>query len=412
MTASGVARVAAGLVEDPLKVLVLHSELGVLRGGGENFTRNLFAAFAERGHEVTAAFVADRAMRYPVPIPAGIRPVPLPGRWNRTLGQALFSSVAAVLPSGRAVRRGWDRLREGMRWRAIRWHDLRFQRRVERAFADRWHDFDAIYVHGNARLASQVARHRRTVLRLPGPVGPELAPLLRDVHAVCANGDALLRVRSFLHDDALELPAGVDQERFRPGRSTVRQKLGWAAGDVVFGYVGRLTHLKGIDLLATAFHQMAGSATSGKLLVIGTGEDEAEVRTQLEAEIGRGLVHLEASVDHDHLPDWYRAMDVFVMPSRYENFSNAILEATACGVPFIASDVGGNQILGQTGAGWLFECGSADALEECMRNAVVNRAEVTTRAGIARCETRLQSTWAVAAERLERIIRERRGEAS
>src|SRR5258708_32145532 len=43
-------------VERSMKVLVLHSELGVLRGGGENFTRNLFAAFAERGHSVAAAF--------------------------------------------------------------------------------------------------------------------------------------------------------------------------------------------------------------------------------------------------------------------------------------------------------------------------------------------------------------------
>jgi hypothetical protein len=42
-----------------MKILVLHSELGVLRGGGENFTRNVFVAFAERGHDVSAAFIAD-----------------------------------------------------------------------------------------------------------------------------------------------------------------------------------------------------------------------------------------------------------------------------------------------------------------------------------------------------------------
>ena len=42
-----------------MKVLVLHSELGVLWGGGETFTTSLFVAFARRGHRVTAAFVAD-----------------------------------------------------------------------------------------------------------------------------------------------------------------------------------------------------------------------------------------------------------------------------------------------------------------------------------------------------------------
>jgi hypothetical protein len=46
-----------------MKILVLHSELGVLRGGGENFTRNLFDALHKRGHQVVAAFLADEGGR-------------------------------------------------------------------------------------------------------------------------------------------------------------------------------------------------------------------------------------------------------------------------------------------------------------------------------------------------------------
>ena len=42
-----------------MKILVLHAELGILRGGGENFTRNLFVEFSKRGHEVCAVFGAD-----------------------------------------------------------------------------------------------------------------------------------------------------------------------------------------------------------------------------------------------------------------------------------------------------------------------------------------------------------------
>ena len=49
----------------PMKVLVLHSELGVLWGGGETFTTSLFQAVARRGHHVTAVFVADRRGQYP-----------------------------------------------------------------------------------------------------------------------------------------------------------------------------------------------------------------------------------------------------------------------------------------------------------------------------------------------------------
>src|SRR5215475_9094251 len=81
-----------------MKVLVLHSELGVLRGGGENFTRNLFAAFAARGHHVAAAFVADRHGRYPIPLPSFIEPMPIRGWWSRKLGQATLSSMSNCLP--------------------------------------------------------------------------------------------------------------------------------------------------------------------------------------------------------------------------------------------------------------------------------------------------------------------------
>ena len=63
-----------------MNVLVLHSELGVLQGGGETFSKNLFTAFAERGHQIEAAFVADSAGKYPMALPRCIKPIPIPGR--------------------------------------------------------------------------------------------------------------------------------------------------------------------------------------------------------------------------------------------------------------------------------------------------------------------------------------------
>ena len=153
-----------------MKVLILQSELGVLRGGGENFTRNLFAAFAERGHRVMAAFVADHRQRYPLPLPASIEPIPLPGWWSSTLGQGLLSSISGYLPWDSRARKHWDRVQEALSWRTFAWHSRRFQRAVERTFASRWEVFDAIYVHSDTLLASKVAQFRPTILRLPGPV--------------------------------------------------------------------------------------------------------------------------------------------------------------------------------------------------------------------------------------------------
>ena len=79
------------------------------------------------------------------------------------------------------------------------------------------------------------------------------------------------------------------------------------------------------------------------------------IQTILKEEIDKGMVHLESDIPHQRLAEWYRTMDLFVMPSRYENFSNAILEASACGVPFLASDIGGNRILQKLSVGSFFK---------------------------------------------------------
>ena len=394
-----------------LHVLVLHSEVGVLRGGGENFTKNLFTAFAARGHRVTAAFAADRDAHYPLPLPACIEPIPVCGWWSRQPGQAVLSYLSANIgpPS---VRRLCGRIREAVSWRTIRWHNRRFERRVQDTMVGRWDQFDAVYVHGDASLAHAVAQRRPTVLRLPGPVAHDFAPLLHDVHVVCANGDALSRLRAVLGDRAVELPVGVDEQRFHAGPSTLRARLGWTADHVVIGYVGRLAHVKGVDLLAAAFRAISGAAPAARLLIVGTGEEEAGLRAVLAGELARGVAHIEPDVDHQQLAQWYRAMDVLVMPSRYENFSNAVVEAMACGVPFVASDVGGNRSLAESGAGWLFERESIASLQAVLAGIAANRAGARARGLAAARHVRARYSWQMSAERLEQIMRSLGGEAS
>jgi glycosyltransferase involved in cell wall biosynthesis len=387
-----------------MKVLVLHSELGVLRGGGENVTRHLFSAFASRGHCVHAAFTADRNGRYPIPLSPGLEPVPIAGYWSSNLGQATLSSVARYIPCDSRLRKHWDRVQQGLQWRAFAWHKRRFQRRIENEFAHRWHDFDAVYVHGDFIMASEVARHCPTVLFLPGPVPAECAGLLRAVHAVCTHDDALVRTRAFLGDQARELPLGLETQTFTPGASLVRSALGWTDGHVVLGYVGRLTHLKGVDLLAAAFPEIARDVPKARLLVVGSGQQQRHVRAALASETARGVVHFEMDVSHEQLPEWYRAMDLIVMPSRYENLSNSLLEALACGIPFVASDTGGNRKLAESGAGWLFEPESVPSLRQCLRHVLENCAELKVRGQLGPGFVRRQKSWAASAERLEAIL--------
>lgn len=392
-----------------MKILILQSELGILRGGGENFTRNLFSAFAERGHRVKAAFIADHQGNYPIPLPSNIEPIPLPGWWSRNLGQTTLSSIGRRFLFRNGFRTKWDRLQEAVSWRTIRWHDRRFRKTVERHFSRSWDQFDAVYVHGSADLASSIAKFRPTILRLPGPVTSELEPLLRSVHAVCANGDALYRIRAFLGSDAMELPVGINSQLFTPGASELRSSLGWADHDYVVGYVGRLTHLKGVDLLAAGFRQLEETVPAARLLILGRGEQENSLRAVLQTPISQNRVHLEPDVSHEQLPDWYRAMDVLVMPSRYENFSNSILEALACGVPFLGSDVGGNRMLATMGAGLLFEAGSVSSMVDSLRKVCDSRLLLKVRAKAVSKELGKRYSWSKTAETLESILSSRLG---
>jgi glycosyltransferase involved in cell wall biosynthesis len=387
-----------------MKVIIIHSELGVLQGGGENFTRNLFRAFADLGHDVSAVFIADSAGRYPLALPSAITPFPLAGYWSRKLGQETLSTVGSRMPQGTHLRDQWDRLQSAICWRTVRWHDWRFTRRVEREFGGRWRDFDAAYVHGSTVLASRVARYRPTVLRLPGPVSADFAPVLKTIPIVCANGDALSQIRRFLGHHVVELPVGLDNDVFRPGATSVRDRLGWTKNHWVIGYVGRLANIKGVDLLAEAFGQILPSIPHARLLIIGSGEEEKKLRARLDAELRTGIVHMESGVPHDLLVGWYRGMDLFVMPSRYENFSNAVLEALACEVPFLVSNIGGNRRLMETMGGWLFDANSVDSLVRSLEDISKHSSLGKDLGSMGRAKVCQQYSWRTSAQRLERMF--------
>ena len=102
-------------------------------------------------------------------------------------------------------------------------------------------------------------------------------------------------------------------------------------------------------------------------------------------------------------------MTLLVMPSRYENFSNSLLEAMACGVPCLASDIGGNRSLAEVGTGWLFKPESASALSACLRSRIENCSEMKIRGTHGARYIRERYSWEASAERLEGIIASRLG---
>jgi L-malate glycosyltransferase len=93
-----------------------------------------------------------------------------------------------------------------------------------------------------------------------------------------------------------------------------------------------------------------------------------------------------------------------VMPSRYENYSNAVLEALACGVPFLGSDIGGNRRLMESKGGWLFASGSDDSLLQAIDALIKNPYLVRQRGASGAEMVRQTYSWQISARRLEDIF--------
>jgi glycosyltransferase involved in cell wall biosynthesis len=136
---------------------------------------------------------------------------------------------------------------------------------------------------------------------------------------------------------------GVDVERFSPGQSDVRERLGLPREAPVVGFVGRLTRDKGVPELVEAFDRILEAEPQAHLLLVGwfdAAEDALD--DDLSARIAsHPRIHLTGYV-HDTAP-YYRAMDVMVLPTWREGFPNAVLEAAATGIPVITTECTGSR---------------------------------------------------------------------
>lgn len=135
---------------------------------------------------------------------------------------------------------------------------------------------------------------------------------------------------------------GVDTGRFHPGaRDEARRRLGVPAQARRILCVGNLKTGKGCLDLVDALPLLLRDQPEATLAFVGDGPDRAALLQRIEARGVTRQVLLSGELGHDELADQYRAADVVCLPSHGEGVPNVLLEAMACGVPVVATDVGG-----------------------------------------------------------------------
>ena len=167
----------------------------------------------------------------------------------------------------------------------------------------------------------------------------------------------------FNEKDIHFIPNGVDTKRFHPvnisGKKAIRQKLNLPVNKRIFLSVGVFDHRKNIGWLIEEWEKNNGFGVENFFLTIGpqSREDKGGKFLKSLREITSKRSYDMRLLDHvDNIDEYYRASDIFILPSINEGLPNVVLEAMASGLPCIATRASGTRDLILDGVtGFLFE---------------------------------------------------------
>ncbi len=271
---------------------------------------------------------------------------------------------------------------------------------------------DAHFVWPDGVGAWRVARHRnlpfvctirgKLVSQIEEPSKKRLIrEMLRDADALIAVSKSLVGLANEVAGRDLGvrvIPNGVDTTIFRRRRKTECRERDFGAADVAQSLglppgqgrgllcryvvsVGHLQELKGFHRLIEIWPEVRRRAGDARLLLVGGAAGEPAYERRLRQQIDNsglgpcdgkeGAIQLLGRRNPDEIAELLNAAKLFVLASRSEGWSNAIVEALACGCPVVATDVGGNrEIVNDLALGMLAPLGDPAALVEMMCQAL------------------------------------------
>jgi glycosyltransferase involved in cell wall biosynthesis len=181
------------------------------------------------------------------------------------------------------------------------------------------------------------------------------------------------------------LPNAVDVELYPSpeDRAGIRARLGFLPGDHLMTMVGTFKRQKGHAYLVEAAAAVVPRFPELHILLVGNGEHEGEVRTQVRLIGLSDRIHFLGS--RRDVPDILKASDSFVLPSLWEGLPVALIEAMASVLPIIATRVSGtNQVMVDGLTGWLVTPGDSPALARAMTELLSDHVRAAGYASAAR----------------------------
>jgi len=178
------------------------------------------------------------------------------------------------------------------------------------------------------------------------------------------------------------IPNWVNTRKFYPDpKRTIRNRV---------LFVGRLVPGKGVSFLIDAFIDINKKIPNAKLIVVGSGPEEAKIKQLIVDYSLNDVVELKKNLNEDELIEEYQKCSVFVLPSFCEGLPLTVLEAMACGKPVIATaDI--HDIVGK--AGMIVHHGSPKELETAILSLLLNVNKMEEFSAQCRKSIELKHTW-------------------
>ncbi|QJF50829.1 glycosyltransferase family 4 protein [Roseobacter ponti] len=191
--------------------------------------------------------------------------------------------------------------------------------------------------------------------------------LIRRMDAVIATSE---KTAAYLEGPSTVVMHGIDTAGFAPpeDRSALRAKLGISDAGPVIGCYGRIRAQKGTDVYVDAMTDLLQKHQTATALVMGRATDshrdfDAGLRAKANAAGLADRLRFMPEVPTEDMADWYRILDLYIAPQRWEGFGLTPIEAMACGCPVVATRVGAFEALvaeGETGI--LVDAGDAEGM--------------------------------------------------
>ncbi|SDH72123.1 glycosyltransferase family 4 protein [Paraburkholderia phenazinium] len=203
-------------------------------------------------------------------------------------------------------------------------------------------------------------------------------------------------------DRVVQIDNGVDETFTSVARAALSSPAEVEGAPLHLAFIGRANRWKGVDTLARAAGSLFGANPELKLTLFGTGEPSETTLGRFPEPI-RGRIEVVPSFRNADLPAMLAHCQILVFPSLYEGFPLSPLEAMACGLVPVASNIGGVRAFLRDGEnGIMVPPGDADALVAAVQSLIDDPVRWSFLRRKAQ-ETALQYSWSVMAARFERL---------